>query len=381
MRTQMADESHDRWMKLCLDLAERGAGLVSPNPMVGAVLVGTDGTLLGQGWHREFGGPHAERLAIQDAERRYGDDVLENATLYVNLEPCVHHGKTPPCTDVILEKRIPRVVVGTIDPFPAVSGGGLTRLREHGIEVTEGVMGHACRRFNEAFIHHVNTGRPLVVLKMAQSLDGRSARPNGESGWISGEPSRKLVHHWRSKMDGVMVGTRTALADDPALTVRHVEGRQPTRVVLDRQGRLMPELKLLADENASQTIVFTGEQTTLSYEASFTERGGRIYRVPERNGRLDLMRIMEALGEAGGVGGRPMQSVLVEGGSQLAASLFAADLVDRLYLFIAPKIFGDGPLGIDSPAADSEDAFVEGAWELLGNDVLFRGYTRDSDDR
>ena len=374
----MAEESHDRWMKLCLDLAERGAGLVSPNPMVGAVLVGTDDTLLGQGWHREFGGPHAERHAIQDAERRYGDDALENATLYVNLEPCVHYGKTPPCTDVILEKKIPRVVVGTSDPFPAVAGGGIKRLKERGVEVTEGVMERECRRFNEAFLRHVDTGRPLVVLKMAQTLDGRIARPNGESRWISGEASRRLVHHWRSTMDGVLVGTGTALADDPSLTVRHVDGRQPTRVVLDRQGRLPSDLKLFSDENAAHTIVFAGKDASLPYEGPLIEKGGRVYRILEKEGRLDLPRVMETLGEEGGVLGRPMQSLLVEGGSQLAASLFTADLVDRLYLFVAPKIFGDGPLAIDGPTlVDDEDAFVEGEWEVLDKDVLFRGYRRN----
>ena len=374
----MIEGSHDRWMQMCLDLAERGAGLVSPNPMVGAVLVGTDDTLLGQGWHREYGGPHAERHAIQDAERRYGADALGNATLYVNLEPCVHHGKTPPCTDIILEKKIPRVVVGTRDPFPAVAGQGLERLREHGVEVTEGVMERACRRFNEAFIRHVTTLRPLVILKLAQSLDGRIARANGDAGWISGEASRRLVHHWRATMDGVMVGTGTARADDPALTVRHVEGRQPIRIVLDRGGSLSPDLKLFSDEAAAFTVVFTGERAAPVYESALQAAGGRIYRVAEADGGVDLTEVVNILGKEGGAGGKPMQSLLVEGGSQLAASLFRADLVDRLYLFVAPKIFGDGPLGMDgSGLVASEDAFVETEWEEIGADVLLRGFRRD----
>lgn len=364
-------------MKMCLDLAERSAGRVSPNPMVGAVLVGTDDTLLGQGWHREYGGPHAEIHAIQDAERRYGADVLEHATLYVNLEPCVHHGKTPPCTDAILEGKIPRVVVGTSDPFPAVSGRGLKRLRDRGVEVTEGVLEQECRRFNEAFIHHVDTGCPLVVLKMAQTLDGRIARPNGESRWISGEASRGLVHHWRSTMDGVMVGTGTAAADDPALTVRHVEGRQPVRVVLDRQGRLPSGLKLFSDESVSSTIVFTGRDVHLDYEKSLRDKGGRVFRMEAGTNGFDLHGVMTRLGEEGAADGKPLQSLLVEGGSQLAAALFQADLVDRLYLFVAPKIFGDGPLAIDGPAVvDSEDAFVERTWEVIGEDVLFKGFRR-----
>ncbi len=374
----MAEESHDRWMKMCLDLAERGAGLVSPNPMVGAVLVGTDDTLLGQGWHREYGGPHAERHAIKDAERRYGDDALENATLYVNLEPCVHHGKTPPCTDIILEKKIPRVVVGTIDPFHAVAGGGIDRLTENGVAVTVGVLERECRRFNEAFLRQVDTGRPLVILKMAQTLDGRIARPIGESRWISGEGSRRLVHHWRATMDGILVGTGTALADDPSLTVRHVDGRQPMRIVPDRQGRLPSELKLFSDDDAAHTIVFTGERSSLPYEGTLTEKGGRVYRIPDGEERLDLLRLMDVLGREGGIQGRPMQSVLVEGGSRLAASLFAADLVDRLYLFVSPKIFGGGALALDGPGlVTNEDAFVEGEWEVLGDDILYRGYVRE----
>ena len=366
-------------MRLCLELAEQGAGRVSPNPMVGAVLVGTDGTLLGQGWHREYGGPHAEHHAIQDADRRYGSDALENATLYVNLEPCVHHGKTPPCTDAILAKKIPRVVVGMSDPFSAVDGRGIRHLRGHGVEVTEGILEHQCRRFNEAFIRHVQTGRPLVVLKLAQTLDGRIARQRGESGWISGEASRGLVHHWRATMDAVMVGTGTATADDPALTVRHVEGRPPVRIVLDRQGRLSAGLKLFSDDHAASTIVFTSEKALLPYEMALVERGGRVFRVGESDERLDLTAAIEKLGEEGGIEGRPLQSILVEGGGQVARSLLKADLVDRLYLFVAPKIFGAGPLGLDGPGlAASEDPFVEYDWEIVGEDALFRGYRREA---
>ncbi len=377
MMVDMTDDAHDKWMKLCLDLAQRGAGRVSPNPMVGAVLVGTDGTLLGQGWHREYGGPHAERHAIQDADRRYGIDALEHATLYVNLEPCVHHGQTPPCTELILEKRIPRVVVGTSDPFPAVSGRGIRQLRDHGVDVTEGVLERECRRFNEAFIQHVTTGRPLVILKLAQTLDGRIAGPSGRRGWISGEASRFLVHHWRATMDAVMVGTGTALADDPALTVRHVEGRVPLRIVLDRTGRLSADLKLLSDEHTIHTIVFTSETTTLPYEKAFVDRGGRVFRVPEKDGRLALAAVLDLLGSEGGIGGRPLQSVLAEGGADLARSLMQADLVDRFYLFVAPKVFGTGPLGLDGPSrVKDEDPFVEHEWEIVGEDVLFRGYRR-----
>lgn len=376
----MTDRDHDRWMTTCLELAERGAGKVSPNPMVGAVLVGTDGTMLGQGWHRDFGGPHAEVHAVQDALRRYGDDALENATLYVNLEPCCHHGKTPPCIDVILEHRIPRVVVGTGDPFPEVAGRGVARLRERGVEVTEGVLEDACKRFNEAFLHHVRTARPLVTLKMAQTLDARVAGTSGRSRWISGEASRRIVHHWRATMDAVLVGTRTAAEDDPALTVRHVEGRHPVRVVLDRTGRLSGDLKLFADEHADHTVVLTSVGSELPYEDALSRRGGRVFRVDADDGGLNLMQALDMLGREGGPGGRPLQSVLVEGGAALAASLLAGDLVDRLYLFLAPKVLGAGRLSIDGIGMKELDealTFANHEWEPAGEDMLFRGYRRN----
>lgn len=375
----MTDNDHDRWMKMCLDLAERGAGRVSPNPMVGAVLVGTDGTMLGQGWHRDYGGPHAERFAVQDAERRYGDGALSNATLYVNLEPCCHHGKTPPCVDYIVEHGIPRVVVGTVDPFSAVSGGGIQRLREHSVDVRVGIMEAECRRFNEAFIRHVQTGRPLVALKMAQTLDARVAGASGESRWISGEASRRIVHHWRAVMDGILVGTTTAQADDPALTVRHVEGRQPMRYVLDRTGRLDPSLQLFSDEHAAHTVVVTAENARLSYESGLTGRGGRVIRVPAGDEGLDLVAMLDALGADGGAEGRPLQSLLVEGGARLATALLRSDLVDRFYLFVAPKLLGAGRLSIDGMGlAEMDDAvtFVEHEWEIVGDDALFKGYRR-----
>jgi diaminohydroxyphosphoribosylaminopyrimidine deaminase/5-amino-6-(5-phosphoribosylamino)uracil reductase len=377
----MPEADHERWMAVCLDLAEGGAGIVSPNPMVGAVLVGTDGTLLGQGWHREYGGPHAERHAIQDAERRYGGDALQNATLYVNLEPCVHFGKTPPCTDIILEKQIPRVVVGTPDPYPKVSGRGIDRLRERHVDVTTGVMETECRRLNEAFLHHVETGRPLVTLKLAQTLDSKVAGLSGESRWITGEPARRMVHHWRATMDGVMVGTGTVLQDDPALTVRHVDGRNPVRVILDRRGRLRDDLKLLSEKYAKNTLVFTSHEARPAYEQIFAERGGRIARVSQTDRGLDLGGILEYLGKEGGREGRPMQSLLVEGGPGIAVSLLEEDLVDRLFLFVAPRLLGAGhPAFTDFGPQQMPDAlvFADHEWEIVGDDVLFRGYRRNA---
>ena len=385
-RSDMTDHApqnmHQKWMATCLDLARQGAGRVSPNPMVGAVLVGTDGTLLGQGLHHEYGGPHAEVYAIRDAERRYGAVALEHATLYVNLEPCSHHGNTPPCVDLILEKRIPRVVFGTRDPFRGSAGSGAQRLREAGVQVVEGALEAECKRLNEAFMHHTRTGRPLVTLKMAQTLDARIAGASGASQWISGDLSRRLAHHWRAEADGVLVGTETARQDNPSLTVRHVEGRHPVRIVLDRTGRLPADLNLFTDAQADKTIVVVAESTHIPYEQALVERGGRVLRMSVRNDALPLDHMLEALGERGGRGGLPMQSLLVEGGAALAASLLRKDLVDRLFLFIAPKALGAGPVAIDEIGReDLAEAltFAEHAWESVGEDMVFKGYRRALD--
>lgn len=375
----MTNTDHEHWMRRCLELAGRGAARVSPNPMVGSVLVGPGGELLGEGYHEVYGGPHAERNAVRDAEARYGAAALREATLYVNLEPCSHFGKTPPCTDIILEKQIPRVVAGMTDPFPRVAGSGIERLRAHGVEVLAGVLEGVCRRFNEAFVHHVRTGRPLVSLKIAQTLDGHVATRTGDSRWVSGEASRRLVHTWRGELDGVLVARGTAETDDPALTVRAVEGRQPVRVVLDLKGSLSPDLRLFSDDFAAHTVAIVGEQAHPAYEERLAEVGGRLARIPEREGRLDLGAVLDWLGREGGRGGLPMQSLLVEAGPGLASALLAEDLVDRLYLFIAPKLTGEGIPSFRLPGVDRmADAltFVESAWEPVGGDVLFRGYRR-----
>ncbi len=370
---------NERWMRRCLDLAARGAGRVSPNPMVGAVLVDAGGTLLGEGWHAAYGGPHAERQAVYDAERRHGPEALREATLYVNLEPCDHHGKTPPCVDLILEKGIPRVVFGMVDPFAEVAGRGLARLRERGVDVEEGVLEQACRRFNEAFVHHVQTRRPLVTLKIAQTLDGFVATESGDARWVSGLAARARGHQWRAELDGVLVGSGTARQDDPALTVRHVEGRQPVRFVLDRAGTLSPRLNLFTDAFRHLTTAVVGEAARPAYAEALRAGGGRLLRLPERAGHLDLDALLAHLGREGGRDGLPLHSLLVEAGPGLATALLRQDLVDRLFVFIAPKLLGSGvpmlrSLGI--PRMDAARSFAEHTWEPIEGDLLFRGYRR-----
>ncbi len=375
-----------RWMRRCLALARRGAGAVSPNPLVGAGVV-KKGTCLGEGWHARYGGPHAERAALADAEARHGPEAARGATLYVNIEPCSHHGKQPPCADLLLERGIARVVVGMVDPFPQVRGRGIERLRAGGVEVAVGTCGAACRRLNEAFAHHVRPARPLVTLKIAQTLDGRVATRTGQSRWISGPASRRLVHRWRAEADGVLVGSGTARADDPALTVRHsagarqaVEGRPPSRLVLDRTGALPSGLQLFTDAFAARTVAVVGAgRGAPPYAERLEAAGGRVLHVPEAGGHLDLGALLDRLGADGGADGGPLQSLLVEAGPGLATALVRQDLVDRLLLFVAPRLIGTGTPALADLGIDTMEAaftFAESRWEAVGRDLLFRGYRR-----
>ena len=371
-------------MQRCLDLAQQGAGNVSPNPMVGSVIVGGDGNVLGEGFHGCFGGPHAEVEAFRDGEERGFGGRLSETTLYVNLEPCSHHGKTPPCADLILEKQISRVVVGMEDPNSNVAGRGIARLREAGVEVTVGVLEKEAKRLNEAFVKHVTTGRPLVTLKIAQTLDGKIAAPDGAPLAITSLESRTLVHRWRSELDAVLVGSGTALADDPQLSVRHpaeagqaAEGRQPVRVVLDRAGELPASLRLFSDDHVSQTVAVIGEEAAPAYKSELIAAGGRVVRAPEAEGHLDLRAVLEILGVGEGLH-QPIQSVLVEAGPGLATALLRQDLADRLFVFTAPSILGEGVPAFAHWFAEEPVSFADIEWERVGDDVLFRGFLRNA---
>jgi len=343
--------------------------------MVGSLIVDADGGELGGGFHARYGGPHAEVVALRDAEQRGFADKLKDATLYVNLEPCSHHGKTPPCADLILEKMIPRVVVAMEDPHPKVAGRGIAKLQEAGLDVIVGVLEKRAKRLNEAFALHFATGRPLVTLKMAQTLDGKIAAADSAPLTITSLESRTLVHRWRSELDAVLAGSGTARADDPQLTVRHVEGRQPVRVVLDRTGELPESLRLFTDEHAKQTVAFVGEEATPAYEIDLLASGGRMIRSPEKDGHLDLSAVIEILGSGISLG-RPVQSVLVEAGPNLATALLGQNLVDRLFVFTAPEILGEGIPSLTSFPVDESVSFADIEWAEIGGDVLFQGYLR-----
>ena len=363
----MTPKDHNRWMKRCLLLAAKGQSRVSPNPRVGAVVVGQDGMLLGSGYHRIYGGDHAERIALRQAAERFPARTLEQATLYVNLEPCNHTGKTPPCTEAVLQHNIPRVVVGMMDPNPT-AGGGIAALRAHGVDVVAGCMEHECRRLNEAFLHRLVSRRPLVTLKIAQTLDGRVATVTGASQWITGPDAQFAVHRLRADMDGILVGSGTARMDNPSLTVRRVAGPNPRRFVLDRCGTLPKSLKLFSDGLPTTAVV--GPRAAPAYAALLRACGGSLLQVPEREGHLDLQHLLEHMS---------LQSLLVEAGPGLATALLRQDLVDRLFVFIAPKVLGGGIPSFDGLGITTlTDAltFAEHVWEDDGYNMLLRGYLR-----
>lgn len=337
----MSDEA--RFMRRALSLAARARGRTAPNPMVGAVIV-SGGQIVGEGWHRRAGEPHAEVFALRDA-----GEAARGATLYVTLEPCCHHGRTPPCAEAVLQAGIRRVVAAMQDPFPRVDGGGFQVLRAAGVAVEAGLLEREARELNRAFIRAVETGLPWVTLKMAMTLDGKIATRTGDSRWVTGEAARRHVHRLRDACDAVMVGIGTAKADDPQLTTRLRGGRTPLRVVVDPRAELPPEGYLARTAAELPVLMAVGEDA----DTGRLERlGVQVERVPAREGRLDLDAFLRRLV------GRGVHSVLCEGGAGLAGSLLERGLVDEVAWFIAPKLVGGaaapGPIagaGVERMAA------------------------------
>ena len=327
-------------MYQALALAEQGRGLAEPNPMVGCVLV-KDGHELGRGYHQGFGGPHAEVHALQDAARR-GESV-QGATVYVTLEPCSHFGKTPPCADALVEARVARVVVAMVDPHPRVSGQGIEKLREAGIEVVVGVCQQQAQQLNEPFTKRTTTGLPWVIAKWAATLDGKTATHTGHSKWISSPASRQLVHDMRARVDAVMVGVGTVLADDPQLTARDVEiKRTARRIVIDPELRMAPPSKLALGAEPGDPPVTIGIDSEVYNGPSqrikdYTEHGIAFMPLPRLESQyLDLEPLLRHLAEA-----HNATNVLVEGGAGLVGSMFEQGLVDQVLVFVAPKLLGD----------------------------------------
>jgi diaminohydroxyphosphoribosylaminopyrimidine deaminase/5-amino-6-(5-phosphoribosylamino)uracil reductase len=319
------------YMKLAVKLAVKGKGFASPNPMVGAVIV-KDNRIVGQGYHQCCGQNHAEINAIQNAT----EDVA-GSTLYVTLEPCCHHGKTPPCADSIIQNKIGRVVIGTIDSNPLVSCQGINRLQSAGIEIKTGVLEDECRNLNEVFFHYMETGLPFVTVKYAQTLDGRIATATGQSQWISSPASLKFAHQLRAEHDAILVGIGTVLQDNPALTVRRVRGRNPLRIIVDSGLAVAREANVLQNLSRTPTLIATIKNNSDPQFRNLVTAGAELITVdPDENNHVNLKKLLQILAA------RKISSVLIEGGAQMITSALKDNLVNRLVTIIAPKIIGKG---------------------------------------
>ena len=325
------------FMLRAIELAERGRGFTNPNPVFGAVVV-KDGRIIGEGYHEKYGQLHAERNALASLT-----EPALGATIYVTLEPCCHYGKTPPCTEAIIEHGLAKVVIGSRDPNPKVAGKGARILRDHGIDVTEDFMMEECDRLNPVFFHYITTGLPYVVCKYAMTADGKIATREGLSKWITGEKAREHVHRLRHNLSSIMVGIETVLKDDPMLNTRLAGLTSPVRVICDSRLRLPPESNICRTAGELETIdvcAFTREdEDYLSRKSNLENRGVEVINLPGDDGKVDLRKLMRVLGE------RKLDSVLLEGGGALNESAFRAGIVNEVLVYVAPKIFG----GSDSP--------------------------------
>ena len=368
-------DQDQKWMQRALKLAKKGAGYVAPNPLVGCVIVSKYGRKIGEGYHERYGEAHAEINALNSIKDK---SDLDAATVYVTLEPCAHQGKTPPCADELAKWPLKRVVIATKDPTPKVNGRGIARLRKAGIKVETRLMEEEAKELNRFFFHFQELGIPYVTLKIAQTADGYIAAPDGSSQWITSKPAREKVHSWRSIYDAVMVGRHTAQIDNPRLTVRHVEGRQPRRIVVDGPYELSPELHLLSDQYEEKTIRITHNKQKASDEAdpmlSLLKSNyfrGKTLLVPELNGHTHLEETLRKLGDMN------ISSILVEAGPELATAMLKNDLVDQMELFVAPKLLGGGTRSIQGLGIDRMSdvrPFRSHRWQQIGDDLLLTAY-------
>jgi diaminohydroxyphosphoribosylaminopyrimidine deaminase/5-amino-6-(5-phosphoribosylamino)uracil reductase len=369
-------------MRYAIEIARRGIGRVEPNPAVGAVLIDEQRRLLAAGWHEQFGEAHAEVNAFRDFERRHPDpaaraELIRNATLVVTLEPCCHHGKTPPCSEAVIASGVRRVVVGLRDPSPHVDGGGLRQMEAAGLDVSAGVLENEVRLLNAPFLMLLQNGRPWVHAKWAMTLDGRIATRTGSSKWISCEASRAIVHELRGRMDAIIVGIGTAKADDPLLTARPEGPRTAARIVVDARAELSLDSQLVRTARDIPVIVATLESTPVENINALSSAGVEVLRLPANNdsAHVDPGVLLRELGR------RSMTNVLVEGGGGLLGSLFDQQLVDEAHVFIAPKFCGGrdavspiGGLGVETiPQQPELDPCVITQVE---QDVYLRGHVR-----
>ena len=367
----MTKDSDTKYMSLAISLAKKAEGMTSPNPLVGAVLV-KHGRIIGKGYHKRAGLPHAEVEAIFDAESK--GKVVDGSTLYVTLEPCCHTDKrTPRCVDSIINKGISNVVVGTLDPNPKVSGNGIQLLRKEGVNVRVGVVEEACKLINEAFFKYIKFGIPFVTLKLACTLDGKIATMTGDAKWIGSESQRHLAHRLRKKVDAIMVGIETVLQDDPELTVRlgKKDTNQPIPIVLDSRLRIPIESRLLKAHKSP--LIITTNKADQEKKGDLENMGSRVLILDsDKSGRIHLPALLQKLGEI------EISSVLVEGGSKVAASVLSQRVVDKVVLFYTPKIIGAEGISmvgdLNIPKVKEALAIRGIKVKVFGEELMIEGY-------
>ena len=371
---QNITEIDKKYMKLCLELAEEGASKVSPNPMVGAVVLDKDGNQVGHGYHKEYGGPHAEIFALQRAGEK-----ASGGTLYINLEPCCHHGKTPPCVNRVIESGLKRVVIAMVDPNPRVAGRSVELMRASQIEVTTGVLEAEAIELNKAFYKFMTTGFPIVISKIAMTLDGKIATRTQSSKWINSEDSRTLAHHWRNRFDAILTGSSTIISDDSKLNSRIPGGRDPVRVVVDSQLKTSPDAKVYTQKSEAQAIL----ATSFRMEGEKLRPYGKnknvtIYKSPLTNdGKINLPNLMKYMATE-----HRIISVMLEAGPALNGAMLKAGLIDKFYIFVCPKIVGDdkaySPItGLNTNNINESIMLEQVKVRQIGDDVLIKAWVKD----
>lgn len=367
MSTNSQNRDDLAWMTRALELAERGRGHAEPNPLVGAVVV-RDQQLVGEGWHQRYGEAHAEVHALAAA-----GEAARGATLYVTLEPCCHHGKTPPCTDAVLRAGIRRVVAAMSDPFPAVAGKGAELLRQAGVTVELGVGEAEARRLNAPYLKLLATGRPWVHAKWAMTLDGKIATRSGDSRWISNEASRRRVHELRGRMDAILAGIGTVLADNPQLTARPPGPRTPARIILDSQGHIHEDAIVVQTARITPTILAATERMPPAKRAALQTHGCEVLILPDHQGQVSVDALLMELGR------RRFTNVLVEGGSGVFGAFLDAAVLDELHVFIAPRLIG-GAMATSAVGGKGVQLMAEAlrlaGWthEVLDGDLYVHGW-------
>lgn len=360
-----------RYMKRALELAKGVVGYTNPNPLVGAVIVKGD-RIIGEGYHKIYGGYHAEINAFLNA-----NEDVKGATMYITLEPCSHYGKTPPCAKAIVEKGIKKVILALNDPNPIVAGRGIKILEDAGIEIVTGVLEEEGKKLNEIFIKYITTKIPFVIMKTAMTMDGKIATRTNASKWITGELSRKHVHELRHRVAGIMVGIGTVLADDPSLTTRFEDskGCDPIRIIVDSSARIPLEAKVLNLESDKGTIIAVTEKADKEKIKMLEKKGAEVIVTPSKKGRVDLSLLMKKLGE------RKIDSILLEGGSELNYAALEESIVDKVHSFIAPKIIGGNTA--KTPVGGQGKAYMEDAINLehidihrFGDDIMVESYIK-----